>query len=483
LAIDPVFYQSILVIPALIYFLNKKLARVCLAAIGIIIFSLSVTNFVTLQFHQLLIILVSLILLIDQGSNVAALSTVTFMSTIGLPHVLLLVSLALFVFVALSVKRRQGEFGLCMLIIIPLTLILQYLQYPFADVALTLLLVGAPPFHKWLSNLYSSYRSTGILVALTALVNMNIYQASYASLTALIMFFSALMMIVGIFQSMACKNFTELYSTSHQITFGLLLVSAAVNELKTLFLYLLLPSVLSLAIIHFVHNNFAEKTKSNGMFEFGGLSAGAKVEAASTLTAYLILFTLMSLSAEVFMQIAMSGNFHFILLGCITLFVAAASLTAFFRNYTLIYEGMSKTDIPSSKAQKFAVTMLSGGNLVTALIPSSSFSFFWFVGRWQTLEFETVNILLLITLAAIVLSFSVVEFTKPAKKKSWTTGYTSVDELHESRGEVLTLWKEIFKPIYHIGVPDDKASQIVEKINPAILLLLFVILVVLGETI
>jgi hypothetical protein len=180
------------------------------------------------------------------------------------------------------------------------------------------------------------------------------------------------------------------------------------------------------------------------------------------------------------MQIGMTGNIEFILLGCTTLFVAAASLAAFFRNYTLIYEGLSKSDVQSNNTQKFAVSALLAGNLVTALIPVSSLGIFSFVGGWQPPEFDTLNTLLLITLTAIILSIIIVMSVKPDKAKSWTTGYTSVDELHESRGEIFTLWKEIFKPIYDIKVPDDRASETVGRINPVIILVMLVMLVVLG---
>ena len=475
------FYQALLVIPALTYFYNKRLARIFLAAIEIILLSLNLTNLVTLQLSQVIVVVASLILLMDPGSNPELLSIVTFISTIPLPQSLTLVSLALFLFVALAVKRCQKRFALYVLIVIPFTLILQYFGYSFAAVGLVLMLVGVPPFHKWLSDLYSNYQSTGVLVAVVALSYLNAYQASYAPLMPLFLFFGTLMMIVGIFQCMISRSFTDLYSTSHQIILGLLLVSAAVGELQALFFYLLLPSILSLTIIHFVHSHLAEETKKTGMLEFGGLSTGLRVEAASTLTTYLILFTLVSLSAEIFMQIGVNGNIVFILLGCATLFVAAASLAVFFRNYTLIYEGLSKSDVRSSNTEKFAVGALLGGNLVTGLIPATSFSIFSFIDGWQPPKFETFNALLLISLAAILLSIMIVVFAKPSKTKSWTTGYTSVDELHESRGEIFTLWKEIFKPIYDIDVPDDRASETLGRMSPAILFVVLVALVVLGE--
>jgi len=479
--IQIVFYQALLVIPALVYFYNKRVATISLAAIQILLLSLSIAGFVTLQFPQILIILACLVLLTDPGSNPQLLSIVTLISMVPLPGTLPLVSLALFIFIALSAKRCQKTLGLYMLIIIPLTFILQYLRYPFAALPLVLLLIGAPPFHKWFSDLYSNYRSTGVLVALTALTHLNAYQASYASLTSLLLFLGALMMIVGLFQCMVCKTFTELYSTSHRIVFGLLLVSASVSELRALFLYLLLPSIFTLSIIHFVHNSLAERTKKSGMFEFGGLSTGMKAQSACTLATYLILFTLVSLSSEIFMQIGISGNIEFILLGCITLFVAAASLAVFFRNYTLIYEGLSKSNIPSSSSQKFAVTALSAGNLVTALVPISSFSIFSSIGGLRPPEFEALNTLLLIVAAATILSAIIMVFAKPSKMRSWTTGYATLNELRESRGEIFTSWREIFEPIYAIKVPDDKASEIVGKINPIIIFVTLAVFAVIGE--
>jgi hypothetical protein len=217
------------------------------------------------------------------------------------------------------------------------------------------------------------------------------------------------------------------------------------------------------------------------MFEFGGLSTGMKAQSACTLATYLILFTLVSLSSEIFMQIGISGNIEFILLGCITLFVAAASLAVFFRNYTLIYEGLSKSNIPSSSSQKFAVTALSAGNLVTALVPISSFSIFSSIGGLRPPEFEALNTLLLIVAAATILSAIIMVFAKPSKMRSWTTGYATLNELRESRGEIFTSWREIFEPIYAIKVPDDKASEIVGKINPIIIFVTLAVFAVIGE--
>jgi hypothetical protein len=72
-------------------------------------------------------------------------------------------------------------------------------------------------------------------------------------------------------------------------------------------------------------------------------------------------------------------------------------------------------------------------------------------------------------------------FAKPSKMRSWTTGYATLNELRESRGEIFTSWRENFEPIYAIKVPDDKASEIVGKINPIIIFVTLAVFAVIGE--
>jgi hypothetical protein len=82
-------------------------------------------------------------------------------------------------------------------------------------------------------------------------------------------------------------------------------------------------------------------------------------------------------------------------------------------------------------------------------------------------------------LVAVVLSAVFTWGMKSGKTKSWMTGYASVEDLKGSRGEIFTSWKEIFKPIYDIGVPNDGVSQALERISPLIPLTLLVILAIL----
>ena len=96
-------------------------------------------------------------------------------------------------------------------------------------------------------------------------------------------------------------------------------------------------------------------------------------------------------------------------------------------------------------------------------------------------QFEAVNSLLLVMLVAVVLSAVFTWGTKPGKTKSWMTGYASVEDLKGSRGEIFTSWREIFKPIYGIEIPDDGVSIALENISPIplTLLVMLAILVVI----
>ena len=472
-------YQALLALPALIYLYNKRSARILLAAVQAILLVLHTTGFYPLQLQQILVLVVSLILLIDPVSNPQLLALVALIGVTPLPGNLPLVALALLIFLALSTKKNQGRIGLYVIIALSLTLILEYLGYPFAGAPLVIMLVGALPFQKWLPDMYSNYKSAGVLVAFTAVVFLNENLASYAAIAPLLLLLGALTTIVGVFQCMISRRFADLFSTIHQITFGLLLVSASVKELDALFSYLLLPAVLSLSVINYVHDSLNEKT-GNGMFEFGGLSTVMRVEAASTLATYLVLFSLVSMGAEVLMQMGIEGSIGFILLGCAMLFAAAASLAGFFRSYTLVFEGLSNSSVTSGGSQKFAVALVSASNLLIALVPTWPLLAFSLVSGGKPPQFEALNNLLLVMLVATLLSAVVMGGAKPGKIKSWMTGYTTVDDLQGSRGEIFTAWREIFKPVYDIRIPDDGVSQALEKTNPLILLALIVMLAIIG---
>jgi hypothetical protein len=327
--------------------------------------------------------------------------------------------------------------------------------------------------------MYSNYKSAGVLVAFMAVVFLNEHLASYAAIAPLLLLLGALTTIVGVFQCMISRRFADLFSTIHQIVFGLLLVSASVKELDTLFSYLLLPAMLSLSVINYIHNSLNEKT-GNGMFEFGGLSTVMRVEAASILTTYLVLFSLVSMGAEVLVQIGIEGSMGFILLGCVMLFAAAASLAVFFRSYTLIFEGISNSSITSGGSQKLAVALVSAGNLLLALIPTLPLLAFSLVNGGKPPQFEALNNLLLVMLVATSLSAVIMGSAKPGRIKSWMTGYATVDDLQGSRGEIFTAWREIFKPVYDIRIPDDGVSRTLERANPLILLVIIIMLAIIG---
>jgi hypothetical protein len=472
-------YQALLAVPALIYLYNKRSARILLVAMQALLLVLHATGFYQLQLQQILVIVVSMILLIDPVSNSQLLALVTLIGVTPIPGNLPLVALALLLVLALSARKNQGRIGLYVIIATSLTFILEYLGYSFAGAPLVLMLVGALPFQKWLPDMYSNYKSAGVLVAFMAVVFLNEHLASYAAIAPLLLLLGALTTIVGVFQCMISRRFADLFSTIHQIVFGLLLVSASVKELDTLFSYLLLPAMLSLSVINYIHNSLNEKT-GNGMFEFGGLSTVMRVEAASILTTYLVLFSLVSMGAEVLVQIGIEGSMGFILLGCVMLFAAAASLAVFFRSYTLIFEGISNSSITSGGSQKLAVALVSAGNLLLALIPTLPLLAFSLVNGGKPPQFEALNNLLLVMLVATSLSAVIMGSAKPGRIKSWMTGYATVDDLQGSRGEIFTAWREIFKPVYDIRIPDDGVSRTLERANPLILLVIIIMLAIIG---
>lgn len=472
-------YLSILAAPALIQFYSRRIARIVLACVGAALLLIGVTTSLTLQLPQMLIIFSSIILLLDPASDPRVLSLTTLVGVAPLPGSLPLTALALILVAALAAKKSHGRAALYTLITIPLTIILGYLGYTFAAAPIVLMLVGAPPFQRLSTELYARYKSVGVLVALIVLLNLNEQQAAFAPVAPLMTTLGALMMAVGVFRGMKSRGFADLFSTIHQIAFGLLLASASLGALDALFLYLLLPTVLSLAVILRVHDGLPEK--ASGLFEFGGLSTTMRVEAASTLVTYLVLFTMLSLGGEVFVGIGLGGEVWFIALGCTTLVAAAASLAVFFRGYTLVFEGIPGGVAPTSGPQRIAVAALSGGNALIALVPAWSLGAYSTIGgRVSTVAMEPLNVLLMLALIAVALSFTFTPGAKPGKARSWTTGYARIGELQGSRGEVFTSWGEIFRPLYGVRVPDDGATEALGRTNPLITLAAIAALVILG---
>ncbi len=470
-------YLAILAAPALIQLYSRRFARIALACAGAALLLMGATGSLTLQFPQMLIIFSSIILLLDPASDPRVLSLTTLVGVAPLPGNLPLTALALLLVAALAAKKSHGRAALYALIAIPLTIILGYLGYTFAAAPLVLMLVGAPPFQKLSTELYARYKSVGVLVALIALLNLNGQRAAFAPVAPLMTALGVLMMFVGVFRGMKARGFADLFSTIHQIAFGLLLASASLGALDALFLYLLLPTVLSLAVVLRVHGGLPEK--AGGLFEFGGLSTTMRVEAATTLVTYLVLFTMLSLGGEVSIGVGLGGDAWFVALGCATLVVAAASLAVFFRGYTLVFEGVSGGVAPSSGLRRVAVAALSGGNALIALAPAWSLGAYSMVGRVSTVM-EPLNVLLMLALIAVALSFAFTLGAKPGKARSWTTGYARIGELQGPRGEVFTSWGEIFRPIYRVRVPDEGAAEALGRVNPLVTLAAVAALVILG---
>jgi hypothetical protein len=362
--------------------------------------------------------------------------------------------------------------------VIPLTLLLQFLGLQFAGIPVLLLLLGVPPFHKWLSEMYSNYRSIGILVSMAAVMYLNENKTSYVDLLPLVLVLGVLMMLSGVFQGMVSKNFATLSSAIHQVTFGLLIVSSQIDA--ALFIYALIPSTFALIAINSLHDGLHRSTGKSGLFDFGGLSATLRTEATSILAAYLTIISLMSLGAEVFMRSGLSGDLGLILLGCMTLFTVAASLAVFFRGYTLIYEGLPNQGPAMSGNKKYPTLAFSFLGLLSALLPVLPLGAFAYITAKPIFPFDAVNILLLIALTAVAISIVFALPSKVVKRKSWTTGYARIVDLGGSRGEVFTSWAEIFKPVYAVRIPDEPASMVLERLNPALILLVLVAMTALG---
>ncbi len=472
-------YQTILLLaPALLSLYNKRMAKALLGLVLVILFGMGAIGYITLGFDQVVILVASFAMLIDPGINPQLLSLVSLISTLGLPGYLPLFTIIILVFLALSVKGAHGRVGLYAVLAISLTLLLQFLGLQFAEIPVLLMLLGAPPFHKWLSEMYSNYSSIGLLVSMAAVIYLNANRASYTSLLPLVLALGVIMMFSGVFQGMVSKNFATLSSAIHQVTFGLLIVSSQIDV--ALFIYALIPSLFALIVINSLHDGLLRSTGKLGLFDFGGLSASLRTEASSILVAYITIVSLMSLGAEVFMKSGLSGDLGLILLGCVTLFTVAASLIVFFRGYTLIYEGLPKLGQVAPSNMKYPALVFSFLGLLLALLPVLPLGAFSLIAAEPIFPFDAVNILLLITLAAVALSIVFTLPFKAVKRKSWTTGYAGIADLGGSRGEVFTSWTEIFKPVYAIRVPDDRASAALKRLNPALILLVLVAMTALG---
>ena len=188
----------------------------------------------------------------------------------------------------------------------------------------------------------------------------------------------------------------------------------------------------------------------------------------------------MSLGAEGFMRSGLSGDLGLVLLGCATLFTVAASLAVFFRGYTLVYEGLPKPGPAMSGGEKYPALAFSLVGLFSALAPVLPLGAYAIITAEPIFHFDAVNILLLIALAAVAVSIAFASRSKVVKRKSWTTGYAGIADLGGSRGEVFTSWAEIFKPVYSIRVPDDRASAVLERLNPVLILLVLAAITALG---
>ena len=129
---------------------------------------------------------------------------------------------------------------------------------------------------------------------------------------------------------------------------------------------------------------------------------------------------------------------------------------------------------------KYAIALISAINVIIALAPALPLSTFSLVTGIEFSNFETFNNILLLLLVAALLSVLIFARAKLAKRKSWTMGYASVEDTKTSHGEIFTSWREIFRPLYSISIPDDVATKALDKINPLILFAVLAILATLG---
>ena len=342
-----------------------------------------------------------------------------------------------------------------------------------------LMLIGAPPFHKWLTDAYSKDPSVPVLISLIVFIKFNLYLVGYLYLTPVFLIFGILMMIVGMFQCMICRNFSELFSTLHLLIFSIMLFTSPIIELEGMFYYLVLPFSLGFSVLHSIHGNLAKSANKEGILDFGGLSDRTMTGAISTLIIYLIFFSLLSMCSEILMRVGIKTNIVFLITGCIALFTSAASLAVFFRNYTLIFEGFPKVDVSIKGSQKIIIPLLSVMCLVFSLLPQFTLNTLSLLGGIYP-AFDIINILLSIIFAATLVSIAIMKLLRVRKVDLWTTGYASTSELKSSHGEIFTLWEDIFRPIYAITIPDEKIVNKISRIHTAILLAILVIIVVGG---
>jgi len=464
-------------LPVLVYLSDRRVLKGLLAVMDLSLLILYAVKLIVFQPYQVMAVLFSLILVANPGEDSAFLLLATLISVVPLVPTLVLILLALLIFTALSLKRLHGRFGLYLLAGITLTVLFTYLQYPFPALILPLLLIGMPPFHKWLAESYSISPSLTILSSFMALMFLNSYREAYGFVVPLLLLFGTAMMLIGFFNGIICKNISEVYSVLHQIVLGLLMLLASTNELTGLFNYLLIPCALSLFILYHVHSYLSDVVKGQNILDFGGLSKKLKLEAACTFATYVILFGLLSIGAEALIYNGMTLNIRFLPVGCVTLFVSAASLAIFFRFYTLIFEGLPRIDISSSRIQKTMVIALLSVNFVAAVVVAFSADILsWMNITGLNVILGVTNLLLVVISIDVILSIIVASSIKTIRTEPWSTGYGRIQEISKQRGEIFTLWKEILHPLYSIKVPDEEISRLVGKVHPAILIVAFILL-------
>jgi hypothetical protein len=468
-------YQLLLIIPALIWYFNKKISRILLLVTIFTLFSLIITNNFVLQIDNALLLLMALTLALDPAVDTHMISIITLISLSSIIGEYKILLLSVLIFIALIIKNRQGKSGLSLTIALLLTILFKYLNYPFADFPLIAFLLGIPPFHKWLNDIYSKYTYTGTFIAVTTIAILNENLLSYSSITPILLFLSSIMMINGIFQGMISKKNSEYYFSLHQILFGLNLTTITITELNTNYISLLIPSFLSLFIIQYTYNNIF-KDPENSLFQYGGLSNSLKTEALSILMCYTLFFSIISIKAEDIIKSGISSNILFLMVGCVLLFIAAGSLAVFYRNYAITFEGYPKNSINTIGSNKLLLISLISLNTVFTLFPS----LISILGVTQNhVNFPELNILLIIIITSIIFSAIISTNIKTGKIKSWTTGYTSIEELQKSKSDPLKTWEEIFKFIYIIKIPDDQIIEKATKINKYLFSLFVILLVVL----
>ncbi|MBN1683802.1 hypothetical protein JW865_09660 [Candidatus Bathyarchaeota archaeon] len=412
------------------------------------------------------------ILIVDPALDTHLISLILLLSLspIVLEYKILLLSLL--AISALFIVKREAKTSLSLIIALILTISLKYLNYSYAVFPLIAFLLGVPPFHKWLKDLYSHFNYTGIYLAFTVITVLYDYPSTYSQLNTVLQFLSLIMMINSVFHGVITKSASEHYSSLHQMLIGLCLNAISLNLVSATNFSLVISGFLILFTIQYVYNSLFRDRESS-IFYYGGLSNTLKTEAFTVLMCYTLFFSQISQTAENIIKTGLTSNVSFIINGSIILFVAAGSLAVFYRSYTIVFEGYPRNRVNSLKINKIFITLLLIFNIILSVSPS-------ILGYNQIYgKLSELNILLLLILTSTIVASIITSNMRARMVESWTTGYTSMHEIQESKDDPLKAWRDVFRFVYSIKIPDEEITSKISKINSNLLYLIIILLTVL----